>query len=149
MDAPLYIRLRFAEVAAELSHESEEYDGWLARGWIQEEFIHLDELPTLLSLPRRYAFRYVEIKVLDTSPKWSVVFSNPRLITESCVDSDNLPFPKIEDMELAAIYQVGLKTLEDCMTDVLKMVLSVIGVYGWVIFVYKRWQIMKVLNKMT
>lgn len=118
MDAPLYIRLRFAEVVAELSHESEEYDGWLARGWIQEEFIHLDELPTLLSLPRRYAFRYVEIKVLDTSPKWSVVFSNPRLITESCVDSDNLPFPKIEDMELAAIYQVGLKTLEDCMTDV-------------------------------
>lgn len=118
MDSPLYIRLRFAEVAAELSHQSDEYDGWLAKGWIQEEFVHLDELPAVLSLPRRYAFRYVEIKVLDTSPKWSAVFSNPCVLTESSVDSDKFEKPLLKDKDLQAIYDVGLKTLEDCMTDV-------------------------------
>ena len=45
MDAPLYLRIKFAEVPAELTAESSDYDGWLSRSWIQEEFIHLDKLP--------------------------------------------------------------------------------------------------------
>lgn len=118
MDSPLYIRLRFAEVAAELSYQSDQYDGWLAKGWIQEEFIHLDELPATLELPRRYAFRYVEIKVLDTSPKWSAVFSNPNVITETSVDSESVVIPQLHDQKLQKIYEVGVKTLADCMTDV-------------------------------
>lgn len=118
MDSPLYIRLRFAEIAAELSHESEEYDGWLAKGWIQEEFVHLDELPTVLSLPRRYAFRYVEIKILDTSPKWSATFSDAKLKTALSVDENNLELPEINDLELEKIYHVAIKTLADCMSDV-------------------------------
>ena len=69
MDAPLYLRLKFAEMPAELAAESSEYEGWLSRSWIQEEFIHIDELPMTLELPRRYSFRYVELKVIDTSPK--------------------------------------------------------------------------------
>lgn len=118
MDAPLYIRLRFAEVPAELAHQSDEYDGWLARGWIQEEFVHLDELPCTLKLPRRYSFRYVEIKVIDTSPKWQVVFSNPEVLTEGSADNSKLKKYNINDPELQKIYDVGLKTLHDCMTDV-------------------------------
>lgn len=118
MDSPLYMRLRFAEVAAELRHESEEYDGWLAKGWIQEEFVHLDELPTLLTLPRRYSFRYVEIKVIDTSPKWSAVFSDAKLVTALSVNENDLELPKIKDSDLAGIYQVAIKTLADCMSDV-------------------------------
>ena len=54
---------------AELAAESSEYDGWLSRSWIQEEIVHIDELPATLELPRRYSFRYVELKVIDTSPK--------------------------------------------------------------------------------
>ena len=118
MDAPLYLRLRFAEVPAELTHESEEYDGWLARGWIQEEFIHLDTLPCTLKLPRRYSFRYAEIKIIDTSPKWQVVFSNPKVVTERCVDNNQLQKMTLEDPKLQAIYDVGVKTLHDCMSDV-------------------------------
>lgn len=117
MDSPLYLRLRFAEVAAELKHQSEEYDGWLARGWIQEEFIHLDELPCHLSLPRRYAFRYVEIKVIDTSPKWQVMFLNPTLVSESSADDFHEELT-LADPKLQKIYDVGVKTLHDCMSDV-------------------------------
>lgn len=69
MDAPLYLRIKFAEMPAELMAESSDYDGWLSRSWIQEETVHIDELPATLELPRRYSFRYVELKVIDTSPK--------------------------------------------------------------------------------
>ena len=52
MDAPLYMRIKFAELPAELAAESKDYEGWLSRSWIQEEFIHIDELPaTLEQLP--------------------------------------------------------------------------------------------------
>lgn len=117
MDAPLYFRVRFAEVPAELAHQSSEYNGWLARGWIQEEFIHLDELPAHLEMPRRYAFRYVEIKVIDTSPKWQAIFKNPVVVTESSAKENKQPL-HFDDTKLQKIYDVGVKTLHDCMTDV-------------------------------
>ncbi|MEY8308228.1 hypothetical protein AAK899_01715 [Erysipelotrichaceae bacterium 51-3] len=118
MDAPLHIRLRFAEVAAELAHSSSEYDGWLSSSWIQEEFLHIDELPALITLPRRYSFRFVEIKVLDTSPKWKVRFTNPVVITENAVSTNDIPPLHLKDPELEAIWKVSVKTLADCMTDV-------------------------------
>ena len=82
-DAPLYMRIKFAEMPAELQAESSDYEGWLSRSWIQEEFVHLDELPAKLELPRRYSFRYVEIKIIDTSPKWQAVFTNIEAVSES------------------------------------------------------------------
>lgn len=118
MDAPLYIRLKFAEMPGELTAESADYDGWLSRSWIQEEFIHLDELPVTLKLPRRYSFRYVEIMVIDTSPKWQAVFSDPIVTTETSADTSHFKPLKLEDPELQKIYDVGVKTLEDCMQDV-------------------------------
>ena len=117
-DAPLYIRVKFAEMPAELEAESSDYEGWLSRSWIQEEFIHLDELPARLELPRRYSFRYVEIKVIDTSPKWQAVFTNPEAISESSADYANLKKPAINDELLSRIYDAGVTTLAECMQDV-------------------------------
>lgn len=118
MDAPLYLRVKFAEVPAELEAESADYDGWLSRSWIQEEFIHLDTLPTKLCLPRRYSFRYVELKVIDTSPKWQAVFSNPVVTTETSADVSSFTPLCLKDKKLQRIYDVGVKTLADCMQDV-------------------------------
>lgn len=117
-DAPLFLRLKFAEVPAELAAESSDYDGWLSRSWIQEEFVHIDELPCTLKLPRRYSFRYVELKVIDTSPKWQAIFSNPLVITETSADYSRLPQVELGDQELQKIYDVGVKTLAECMQDV-------------------------------
>ncbi|PAK65795.1 alpha-rhamnosidase, partial [Lactococcus lactis] len=102
----------------ELKHKSEDYDGWLSKSWIQEEYIHLDVLPTHLELSRRYSFRYIEITVIDTSPKWQAVFSNPQVQSETSASTKDLSIPAINDHELDNIYQVGLKTLQDCMQDV-------------------------------
>lgn len=118
MDAPLYLRIKFAEVPAELATESSDYDGWLSRSWIQEEFVHLDRLPAKLSLPRRYSFRYVELKIIDTSPKWQAVFSNPVVTTETSADASSFKPLCLKDEKLQQIYNVGIKTLADCMQDV-------------------------------
>lgn len=118
MDALLYLRIKFAEVPAELAEESSDYNGWLSRSWIQEEFIHLDKLPARLTLPRRYSFRYVELKIIDTSPKWQAVFSNPVVTTETSADTSSFTPLCLKDDLLQRIYNVGLKTLAECMQDV-------------------------------
>ncbi|MCH4284782.1 MULTISPECIES: family 78 glycoside hydrolase catalytic domain [Bacillota] len=118
MDAPLYFRIRFAEVPSELVQDSKDYDGWLSKSWIQEEFIHIDVLPTEITLPRRYSFRYVEIKVIDTSPKWQAVFSEFKVVARSSAQCQQLKPIHIEDPVLQKIYDVSVKTLQDCMQDV-------------------------------
>lgn len=118
MDAPLYMRLRFAEMPCELKTESADYDGWLSRSWIQEEYVHLDELPATLKMPRRYSFRYVEITVIDTSPKWQAVFENPVAISQTAADDTRLKPVHLADPQLQRIYDVGVRTLADCMQDV-------------------------------
>ncbi|MFB9769025.1 alpha-L-rhamnosidase-related protein [Lactiplantibacillus modestisalitolerans] len=118
MDAPLSLKLKFAEMPAELARNSADYDGWLSKSWIQEETVHLDTLPATLALPRRYSFRYVELTVIDTSPKWQAVFSEPVVTTVSSANPQAVSVPKLADPELKKIYQVGVKTLADCMQDV-------------------------------
>lgn len=118
MDAPLFLRIKFAEVPVELAEKSSDYDGWLSRSWIQEEYIHLDELPKKLRLPRRYSFRYVEIKVMDTSPKYATVFLNPEVCSETSADYSKLKNNSVNDTELKNICDVSIRTLAECMQDV-------------------------------
>lgn len=118
MDAPLFLKVKFAEVAAEIAADSAAYDGWLSRSWIQEEYIHLDVLPTTLKMPRRYSCRFIELSVVDTSPKWQVSFQNPVFTAESSVTMEQLPKDTLADAELEAICNVSVKTLMDCMQDV-------------------------------
>lgn len=118
MDAPLTIKLKFAELPAELAASSADYHGWLSKSWIQEETLHFDELPVHLLLPRRYSFRYVEITVIDTSPKWQVEFANPEVEAQSSVDYAGAELLKTGDQQLDKIYAAGLKTLAECMQEV-------------------------------
>ena len=82
-DAPAFLRLRFAETLRELDETPETYQGWLSQSWIQEEMLHVDLLPSTLSLERRYAFRYLRITVLDTSPKYRLKVIRAVCRTES------------------------------------------------------------------
>ncbi len=118
MDAPLHLKLRFAEVPAELVFKTEDYHGWLSSSWIQEDVIHLDELPAELNPDRRYSFRYVEITVLDTSPKWQLIIRNAYAVSESSCNQAGFKPMHFEDEQLQKIYDVSLKTLSECMQDV-------------------------------
>ena len=118
MDAPLFLRIRFAEIPAELGMDVSKYDGWLSKSWIQEEFIHLDELPAGLKLPRRYSFRYVQITVIDTSPKWRAVFSQPLATVETSAQAERYSKIDVQDPELETICDAAVRTLSECMQDV-------------------------------
>ena len=80
-----------------MTEDSADYDGWISRGWIQEEFIHIDVLPAELKLPRRYAFRYLEIEAIDTSLKWQMVVEDVTCVSVSSVNMDQVKPIKSDD----------------------------------------------------
>lgn len=78
-DAPAFLRLKMCENADELEEDSARYDGWIGKGWLQEEWLHIDQLPAVLRLPRRYALRYLRLEVLDTSPNYRVLLAGAEI----------------------------------------------------------------------
>lgn len=142
-DSPAYIRLKFGEDAREILERSEDYHGWISRSWIQEEYLHIDILPATVELPRRYAFRYMELEVIDTSRKWELVLEDAecRAVSavkeqeEACAYAELRPLAgelvgkavhetagesDAENVrrEMERICKVGLRTLKNCMQDV-------------------------------
>lgn len=117
-DAPAFFRLKFGEIAKEMTESSADYDGWISRGWIQEEYFHIDVLPTELKLPRRYAFRFMEIEVIDTSLKWQMVIDDAVLESVSAVSIDDVPPVESKDSMIRRLDRVSLRTLANCMQDV-------------------------------
>lgn len=129
MDAPTHLRIKLGERLCELGIASSSYQGRISSSWIQEEFMHIDVLPETIHMPRRYAFRYVEIEVLDTSPKYEVVFSNftAEHVCSVPVVQRTSPLPALKPeyaqntalaAQLVRLDEVGLKTLCDCMQEV-------------------------------
>ena len=114
-DAPAWLRLRFAEILDELYEAPEDYHGWVSSSWIQDERVHVDLLPGELALPRRYAFRYLAVEVLDTSPKYKLVVDELTVDATTSADDDALPQVRVTDPELDRVYRVGLRTLRSCM----------------------------------
>ena len=117
-DAPAYIKLKFGEIAKEMTEDSAEYDGWISRGWIQEETIHVDVLPTELKLPRRYAFRFLEIEVVDTSLKWKLQIEEVECTSVSAVDMQDVNKITYQDQLEEKIDEASLRTLQNCMQKV-------------------------------
>lgn len=116
-DAPAWLRLKFAERECELSENAENYYGWISMGWIQQEQVHIDVLPGVLELPRRYAFRYLQIEVLDVSSKYQLVLEDAFCRAVTSADEDRLePFPGTPRQK--KLDAVACRTLGSCMQEV-------------------------------
>lgn len=117
-DAPLHLKITFGEMPVEVAEDFSTYNGIISSAWLQEEFIHMDVLPGILNLERRYSFRYVKIEVLATSPKYKVCFNN--IVCKSVSSADTAAVSKLEnsDLLLKRIDEVSIKTLVDCMQEV-------------------------------
>lgn len=114
-DAPAWIRLKFAERPSELFENAENYRGWISTGWIQQEQIHIDVLPAVLELPRRYAFRYLQVEVLDVSSKYSLTLEDAVCTASTSADEKLLTsytgsYPELD--------RVACNTLKSCMQQV-------------------------------
>ncbi len=130
-DSPAFIRVKFGEEAGEILERFEDYDGWISRSWIQEEYLHIDVLPAEVKLPRRYAFRYLELEVIDTSRKWELVLEDTecRIVSAVTEQDAGRAFADMKERvadlfaenlreEMERICKVSLRTLKNCMQDV-------------------------------
>ena len=117
-DAPAYLRLKFGESLCEIGEDSADYQGGLSSGWIQEEYIHIDCIPSRVELPRRYAFRYMELLVKDTSQAYGIKIDNIVCKAVSSADMRLVEKLKTDDEFLKQIDKVSLKTMHDCMQEV-------------------------------
>ena len=116
-DAPLQLHLDFYESSEEFGEDPAAYKGMLGGSWIQEERIHIDDVPGIHTLPRRYAFRYVRIRVLEHSGNYTVRLNRLLLRSVSSADPAKLlPFPGREDDR--KLDTVSIRTLHECMQTV-------------------------------
>lgn len=119
VDAPTRLRLIFAERQEGLTLPPEPYGGQLSRAWIQDEVVTLDDLPAVLSLPRRFAFRYLKLEVIDTSPTFKIRIEQVWCEATTSADDSKVPaLPKGTPRDLARLDAVGLATLRSCMQTV-------------------------------
>ena len=116
-DAPAWLRLKFAERECELCENAEDYHGWISMGWIQQEQLHIDVLPNVLELPRRYAFRYLQIEVLDVSTKYRLTLEDAFCVATTSADQSKLE-SYLGAPRQAHLDAVACRTLRECMQDV-------------------------------
>ena len=114
-DAPAWLRLKFAERPCELFEEAEAYQGWISTGWIQQEQYHIDVLPCEFAPERRYAFRYLQIEVLDVSSKYALTIEDAVCESVTSADDSALQAYTGPCQDLDAI---ACRTLRNCMQDV-------------------------------
>ena len=117
-DAPAWIRLQFAEQPIELFERAEDYRGWISTGWIQTEQLHVDLLPCTLRLPRRYAFRYVQLEVLDVSSKYALTVEEAVCTAVSSAEDAGLTPLGSGDALLDRMDAAACRTLHNCMQRV-------------------------------
>jgi alpha-L-rhamnosidase len=116
-DAPVRLRFVFGEVPTDVAEPFHPYKGQLSEAWLPDETINVDHLPRAVRMPRRYAFRYVKIEVIDTSPEFRVRFEN--LKAHAITSARTVPPPlKTHTPFLQRIDAVSVATLRDCMQTV-------------------------------
>ncbi|MBR1757570.1 MAG: cellobiose phosphorylase [Lachnospiraceae bacterium] len=117
-DAPVWLRVRFAERLQELAESVEDYHGWISAGWVQTEEIHVDVIPCEFTLPRRYAFRYVQVEAIDISSRFTLTIERVTCKATTSADEEKLSPVEIKDPVLARIETISCATLKECMQDV-------------------------------
>lgn len=118
-DAPLRIKLIFAEVPSEIAEDFDPFSGELSRSWLQDEIITIDEVPCQYTTPRRYAFRYLKIQITKASPYHQIKIDDIVCHTVTSADYQQLSSNALKlSKEWQKIDEVSLRTLANCMHTV-------------------------------
>ena len=112
VDAPVRLIIRFGEDIREINDDFSRYKGTLSNTWLQEEIIHLD-YPQEVTLPRRYACRYIKITV-DRTPR-PIRLSDFCFRASTSADVSALLPCKTNGETLKKIDTVATNTLKECM----------------------------------
>lgn len=115
VDAPVKLNLTFGEVPGDVAEPLHPYHGQLSSAWLPEETITVDFLPQMVRMPRRYAFRFVKVEVVDTSPNFGVRFLDASAIALTSATGNPANLPAAVPDWIRRVDQVSLTTLRDCM----------------------------------
>jgi alpha-L-rhamnosidase len=115
IDAPCRLRFTFGEVPGDVAEPLFPYKGQLSSAWLPVETVTIDFLPQTVRLPRRYAFRFVKVEVLDTSPNYGARFSEFKAVGLTSASEPSAPTPGAQPKHIKDIDEVSLRTLRDCM----------------------------------
>jgi alpha-L-rhamnosidase len=117
-DAPVRFRLTFGEVPAEMVTPFDPFPGALSRAWMQDEVITVMDIPAKVTMERRFAFRYVKIELLGSSPyfDFNILNMQVRAVTSARVEPE--PLQSNTSLMIKKIDRVGQKTLSECMQTV-------------------------------
>ena len=118
VDSPVRLKFTFGEVAGDIAVPLETYAGTLSRAWLPEEIVNVDFLPQRVRLPRRYAFRYVKVEVMDTSPNFAARFADMEATALTSAGERPAALAASVPALLRRIDEVSLDTLRDCMQTV-------------------------------
>jgi len=80
--------------------------------------VNIDVLPSTVELPRRYAFRFVKMEVVDTSPNYAVRLDRLQATALFSAGEDPPALPQSTPALLRQIDAVSIRTLRDCMQTV-------------------------------
>ena len=119
LDAPVRLALSFAEMPCELAEDQEASNPSLSRSWFQSDVFTFDDVATSQHrLPRRYAFRYVRVKVVGCSGGSRFGLGCLAVETETAADETRLAAWTPPSDEAAKIDATARRTLRDCMQTV-------------------------------
>ncbi len=116
--APVQIKIKFAEVPAEMDADFNNYEGSLSKAWLQEEIVTLHTLPDTVILPNRYAFRYIQFEVLASAGDMDFFVSNIECRAVSSAGEDKMSSYDSTGDRFRQITKVSLNTLRECMQTV-------------------------------
>lgn len=116
-DSPTNIAFTFGELPIELVEEVPDSPNSLSIGWLQKDFKTVAFMPYRGSLERRYSFRYLLLKRVD-SVRFPVKITGLYLDSVSAVDISQAKQVAIEDPLLRRIDEMCVKTLAECEQDV-------------------------------
>ena len=117
-DAPIRIKFTFAEVPSEVNTPFEPYPGTLSRAWLQDEIVTISLVDEEITIPRRFACRYVKVELLGVSPYSNFTFAKIKFVATTSAASTTLKLLDTTPPIIKEINRVSLETLKECMQTV-------------------------------
>lgn len=115
VDAPVRLIVKFGEDMREINDDFSQYKGVISKTWLQEEIINLD-YPQKITLPRRYACRYIKITVDRTTRP--IRLFDFGFCASTSADISALKPADSSDIPLKKIDLVATNTLKECMQTI-------------------------------
>jgi len=115
IDAPTHVKIIFGEVPSEVCEPLDPYNGWLSRGWLQDQMFNIFPRENI-RIERRLAFRYVKFEISRLSENYTIRFADITCTAVTSADPAQLA-PYRGPEEFREIDAVAVRTLANCMQD--------------------------------